>query len=211
MERRGLNIRKSFLKVVLPVIRALPLPVASRFVSGIGRMEYRLEPEPAPVLRRGSRPGPNGSRLPVGLAHRESRTGGQSRSLANQGHAPGRRSRPAGARHVHGRRQRAPGRGDRAGQGMYRAGEPLRGPSPAGALAVPRELSGPLLHGTSAPYLAVHVAAFSRRTDRSGRTSCSSRGRACPPIRRARSSARHGRSRRGCCSTWRATSAGPGS
>jgi len=42
MERRGLNIRKRFLKVVLPMIRSLPLPVASRFVSGIGRMEYRL-------------------------------------------------------------------------------------------------------------------------------------------------------------------------
>jgi KDO2-lipid IV(A) lauroyltransferase len=41
MERRGLNIRKSFLRAVLPMIRALPLPVASRFVSGIGRMEYR--------------------------------------------------------------------------------------------------------------------------------------------------------------------------
>src|SRR5260370_26906257 len=42
MERRGLNIRKGFLRAVLPVIRSLPLPVASRFVSGIGRMEYRL-------------------------------------------------------------------------------------------------------------------------------------------------------------------------
>jgi len=42
MERRGLNIRKGFLRAVLPVIRALPLPVASRLVSGIGRMEYRL-------------------------------------------------------------------------------------------------------------------------------------------------------------------------
>ncbi len=42
MERRGLNIRKGFLKVVLPVIRTLPLPVASRLVSGFGRMEYRL-------------------------------------------------------------------------------------------------------------------------------------------------------------------------
>jgi len=44
MERRGLNIRKGFLKAVLPVVRALPLPVASRFVSGIGRLEYRLSP-----------------------------------------------------------------------------------------------------------------------------------------------------------------------
>ncbi len=42
MERRGLNIRKGFLKIWLPMIRALPLPVASRFVSGIGRMEYRV-------------------------------------------------------------------------------------------------------------------------------------------------------------------------
>jgi phosphatidylinositol dimannoside acyltransferase len=42
MERRGLNIRKGFLRLWLPMIRALPLPVASRFVSGIGRMEYRL-------------------------------------------------------------------------------------------------------------------------------------------------------------------------
>jgi lauroyl/myristoyl acyltransferase len=41
MERRGLNIRKGFLKAVLPMIRSLPLPVATRFVSGIGRMEYR--------------------------------------------------------------------------------------------------------------------------------------------------------------------------
>jgi KDO2-lipid IV(A) lauroyltransferase len=41
MERRGLNIRKSFLRAVLPMIRVLPLPVASRFVSGIGRMEYQ--------------------------------------------------------------------------------------------------------------------------------------------------------------------------
>jgi KDO2-lipid IV(A) lauroyltransferase len=42
MERRGINIRKGFLKAVLPMIRTLPLPVATRFVSGIGRMEYRL-------------------------------------------------------------------------------------------------------------------------------------------------------------------------
>src|SRR5437762_5141874 len=42
MERRGVNIRKGFLKVFLPMIRALPLPMASRFVSGIGRMEYRV-------------------------------------------------------------------------------------------------------------------------------------------------------------------------
>jgi lauroyl/myristoyl acyltransferase len=42
MERRGLNIRKGFLRLWLPMIRALPLAAASRFVSGIGRMEYRL-------------------------------------------------------------------------------------------------------------------------------------------------------------------------
>jgi phosphatidylinositol dimannoside acyltransferase len=42
MERRGLNIRKGFLRFWLPVIRAFPLPMASRFLSGVGRMEYRL-------------------------------------------------------------------------------------------------------------------------------------------------------------------------
>jgi lauroyl/myristoyl acyltransferase len=42
MERRGLNIRKGFLKAVLPVIRALPLPMASRFLASFGRLEYRL-------------------------------------------------------------------------------------------------------------------------------------------------------------------------
>jgi lauroyl/myristoyl acyltransferase len=41
MERRGLNIRKGFLRAFLPIFRAMPLPMASRFVSGIGRMEYR--------------------------------------------------------------------------------------------------------------------------------------------------------------------------
>jgi KDO2-lipid IV(A) lauroyltransferase len=42
MERRGLNIRKALLRAVLPAVRGLPLPVASRLVSGIGRMEYRI-------------------------------------------------------------------------------------------------------------------------------------------------------------------------
>src|SRR5438034_3652958 len=42
MERRGLKIRKGFLKACLPMIRTLPLPVASRIVSGIGRLEYRV-------------------------------------------------------------------------------------------------------------------------------------------------------------------------
>jgi KDO2-lipid IV(A) lauroyltransferase len=44
MERRGLNIRKGFLKTFLPMIRIFPLRRASRFVSGIGRMEYLLSP-----------------------------------------------------------------------------------------------------------------------------------------------------------------------
>jgi phosphatidylinositol dimannoside acyltransferase len=42
MERRGLNIRKGFLRAVLPIFRTLPLPVATRFLTGIGRMEYQL-------------------------------------------------------------------------------------------------------------------------------------------------------------------------
>ncbi len=42
MERRGLNIRKAILSSCLPAFRLLPLPVASRMVSGIGRLEYQL-------------------------------------------------------------------------------------------------------------------------------------------------------------------------
>ncbi len=51
MERRGLNFRKRFLRAVLPLIRILPLPVAARFLSGFGRLEYRLFPR----LRRSFR------------------------------------------------------------------------------------------------------------------------------------------------------------
>ena len=45
MERRGLNIRKWFLGIVLPLLRRLPLPRASRMIAGIGRIEYALFPE----------------------------------------------------------------------------------------------------------------------------------------------------------------------
>ncbi len=42
MERRGRNIRKGFLKGILPFIRWLPLTTASRLLSGFGQLEYRL-------------------------------------------------------------------------------------------------------------------------------------------------------------------------
>lgn len=42
MERRGLNIRKWFLRVILPALRKLPPRAATRVVSGIGQTEYRL-------------------------------------------------------------------------------------------------------------------------------------------------------------------------
>jgi KDO2-lipid IV(A) lauroyltransferase len=45
MERRGLNIRKWFLGIVLPLLRRLPLPRASRMIAGIGRIEYAMFPE----------------------------------------------------------------------------------------------------------------------------------------------------------------------
>lgn len=62
MERRGLNIRKGMLGAVLPLIRCLPLPLASRVVAGIGRAEYALFPElrasfDAAVVRGGRRLG----------------------------------------------------------------------------------------------------------------------------------------------------------
>jgi KDO2-lipid IV(A) lauroyltransferase len=42
MERRGRNIRKGFLKRILPFIRWLPLTTASGLLSGFGELEYRL-------------------------------------------------------------------------------------------------------------------------------------------------------------------------
>src|SRR6516162_199758 len=45
MQRRGLNIRKWFLGIALPFLRRFPLPLASRAIGGIGRIEYDLFPE----------------------------------------------------------------------------------------------------------------------------------------------------------------------
>ncbi len=42
MRRRGLNLRKGLLRIILPALRALPPKAASRFVAGIGRLEYAL-------------------------------------------------------------------------------------------------------------------------------------------------------------------------
>jgi KDO2-lipid IV(A) lauroyltransferase len=44
MQRRGMNIRKSLLRVIMPALRALPPRTASRFIAGIGRTEYALIP-----------------------------------------------------------------------------------------------------------------------------------------------------------------------
>jgi KDO2-lipid IV(A) lauroyltransferase len=40
MVRRWLSVRKGMLRSVLPVLRLLPLPAASRLIAGIGRTEY---------------------------------------------------------------------------------------------------------------------------------------------------------------------------
>ncbi len=45
MQRRALNIRKGLLRIILPALRRLPLPLASRMVAGIGRTEYNLHSE----------------------------------------------------------------------------------------------------------------------------------------------------------------------
>jgi KDO2-lipid IV(A) lauroyltransferase len=60
MQRRGLNIRKWFLGIALPFLRRFPLPLASRAIAGIGRIEYDLFPElraafDAAVLRGAAR------------------------------------------------------------------------------------------------------------------------------------------------------------
>jgi KDO2-lipid IV(A) lauroyltransferase len=62
MQRRGLNIRKWFLGIALPFLRRFPLPVASRAIGGIGRIEYDLFSDlraafDAAVLRGGERLG----------------------------------------------------------------------------------------------------------------------------------------------------------
>ena len=64
---------------------------------------------------------------------------------------------------------RAPRRGPRPGPGMHRAGQPLRRPPAAGALALPRGLPGAVLHGAAAARLAVPGAAVrDRRPARPG-------------------------------------------
>ncbi len=42
MVRRWLSVRKGLLRAILPILRALPLPVASRLIARIGRTEYAL-------------------------------------------------------------------------------------------------------------------------------------------------------------------------
>ncbi len=56
MERRGLNVRKFLLRRTLPVLRMLPLPLASRMIAGIGRTEYRLYPRLRQALPSGGDP-----------------------------------------------------------------------------------------------------------------------------------------------------------
>ena len=45
MDRRGVKVRKRLLRGALPVVRLLPLPTAARIVSGIGRLEHRMNRE----------------------------------------------------------------------------------------------------------------------------------------------------------------------
>src|SRR5690349_17924554 len=45
MHRRGSNIRKGFLKFWLPAIRKLSPRMASKFMAGVGHLEYALFPK----------------------------------------------------------------------------------------------------------------------------------------------------------------------
>jgi KDO2-lipid IV(A) lauroyltransferase len=45
MVRRALNLRRFLLGTVLPILRRLPLPMASRMVAGIGHIEYHIHGE----------------------------------------------------------------------------------------------------------------------------------------------------------------------
>ncbi len=42
MRRRGLNIRKGLLRIILPLLRRMSPRTSARFVAGIGRVEYAL-------------------------------------------------------------------------------------------------------------------------------------------------------------------------
>ncbi len=85
---------RAFCRLWLPMIRGLPLPVASRFVSGIGRMEYRVSHRLRGVIPAGGRPRPIDPGLPVGRAGGEPGAGRQSRLMADAGPAARRRTRP---------------------------------------------------------------------------------------------------------------------
>jgi KDO2-lipid IV(A) lauroyltransferase len=42
MRRRGLNLRKGLLRLILPMLRRLPPPAATALITGIGQTEYRV-------------------------------------------------------------------------------------------------------------------------------------------------------------------------
>ncbi len=168
MERRGLNIRKGFLKAVLPVIRTLPLPMASRVLVGFGRLEYRL----SPVLRRSFQEAVErgcsvlGCQWDVRAVSQELASNHilwRTRDMLLDG-VPDRRA--DGMFVVNGRDNLDAAAGSRAW--LYRSGQPLWCSSPPGPLAVSPELPSPLLHGTSPAYFALHVASF--RVQRPART-----------------------------------------
>ena len=164
MERRGLNIRKGFLRLWLPMIRALPLPVASRFVSGIGRMEYRFSHRLRGEFRQAVSRGRSILGCQWDVPDGEPGAGGQSRacggratccSTASPTTAPARCSPSTGRENLD------------AAFGLGRGCIVLA--SHFGAHLLPahwlfREgLPGPVLHGASPAHLAVPVAALRDR------------------------------------------------
>src|SRR5579883_3263034 len=141
-------------------------------VAAAGGVAVRLGHRPAgipgvapaaPGVPAGGRAWAGGPGLPVGRPGGEPGAGRQPYLVAHARLAAGRRRRSPGPGDVRGVRSPPSGRGLEPGPGLPGAGEPFRGPSPAGALAVPRAVPGAVLHGAAPAYLAVPGTAFRHR------------------------------------------------
>ena len=209
MERRGLNIRKRFLRAFMPIFRAFPLPVASRFVSGIGRMEYRWSKR----LRTSFRSAVNSGRLmldcdwDVQSVSRElagNHVLWRTRDLLLDG-VPDDRARNMFT--VTGRENLDAAIGQGRGCIVLASHFARICYPPTGSSA------RTFLFGSTWNVPATFRVTWRgilRRVGRWGKTSFLFRDRGRPPIRPARYSEQRGRSRPECCFISPATSAGPG-
>ena len=94
MERRGRNIRKGFLKGILPFIRWLPLTTASGLLLGFGKFEYRMHKHLRQAFDEAVGEAPRDAPVRLGCCHHQPRPVRQPDPLADPRHAARRRVRP---------------------------------------------------------------------------------------------------------------------